>query len=325
MDFAPSWMDIKKDMHSTNGLPDWCRQIPFQIKAIAIKDACSAFWDAKGKPKFRTRKNPEQSCFIPKSAIKEHGIYPTISGKGLKFHDPLPDNIKDSRLVWRDLKWWIAVPHPITIDGSENQACGIVAIDPGIRTFATFYSPDCSGKIGEGDFAKIHRLSLNLDDLCSRRAKANKKKARLLTKAIRRLSAKIRNLISELHWKTARFLCANFSVILLPTYETKQMVSKLTRKIRSKTVRSMLNFRNHKFKIKLEWMAAKMGKTVISVSEAYTSKTHPQTGEIKNVGAARWIKLLDGSLVDRDIVGAHNILVKYLTESYALADAPAVS
>ena len=36
------------------------------------------------------------------------------------------------------------------------------------------------------------------------------------------------------------------------------------------------------------------------------------------------IKLRNGSVADRDLVGAHNILVKYLTEYYALGDTPAI-
>lgn len=283
--FAPHWMEIKK--YATKYLPIWTKAVPFQIKGIAIKEACEAFWDAKGKPEFRSRKNSEQSCFIPKTALGSNGIYPRISGKGLKFHESLPEFSMDSRLIWRYEKWWISVPFKQTIPRSENQASGIVAIDPGVRTFASFYSPNISGKIGEGDFARIFRLLLHLDKLYSKRVKANKRQKKSLTKAIRRLSAKINNLIDELHWKTARFLCENFSVILMPTYETKQMVKKNGRKIKTKTVRSMLSFRNFEFKQRLKWIAKKLGKTVLDVSEAYTSKTHPQTGEIKNIGAAR--------------------------------------
>jgi len=322
INFAPNWMEIKK--YATRFLPEWTKDVPFQIKGIAIKEACQAFWNAKGKPKFRSRKNPEQSCFIPKTALKNNGIYPRISGKGLKFHESLPEYPMDSRLVWRSEKWWISVPSKQTISRSESQASGIVGIDPGVRTFATFYSPDISGKIGEGDFSRIYRLLLNLDQLYSKRSKANKRKKKSLTKAIRRLSAKIKNLIDELHWKTARFLCENFSVILMPTYETKQMVEKNDRKIKTKTVRSMLGFCNFKFKQRLKWMAKKLGKWVLDVSEAYTSKTHPQTGQVKNIGSAKWIKLKDGSMADRDLVGAHNILVKFLTENYALGDTPAI-
>jgi len=315
-------MDIKK--YATRFLPAWTKAVPFQIKGIAIKEACEAFWKAKGRPSFRTRKNPEQSCFIPKTAIKDSGIYPRVSGKGLKYHESLPACPMDSRLIWRDGKWWISIPHKKTILRSENQASGIVAIDPGVRTFAAFYSPNISGKIGEGDFARIYRLLLHLDKLYSKRAKAGKRKKKAFTKAIRRMTAKIRNLTTELHWKTARFLCEKFAVILMPIYETKQMTEKTGRKIRTKTVRSMLGFANYKFKQRLKWMAEKLGVTVLDVSEAYTSKTHPQTGEVKNIGSAKQIRLIDGSVADRDQVGAYNILIKFLTECCTLGDTPVV-
>ncbi|WP_052314701.1 hypothetical protein [Desulfobacter postgatei] len=110
---------------------------------------------------------------IKKDAIilKTNGIYPKVSGKGLKFHESLPEFPMDSRLIWRDEKWWISVPFKQTIPRSENQVSGLVAIDPGVRTFAAFYSPDISGKIGEGGFSRMYRLLLHLDQLYSKRAK----------------------------------------------------------------------------------------------------------------------------------------------------------
>jgi len=317
----PTWMEIKK--YATRFLPEWTKDVPFQVKGIAIKEAHDAFWKAKGRPKFRTKKNPEQSCYIPKSAISKKGVYPTISGKGIKFNEPLPDDIKDSRLIWRDTKWWICIPSKVVIPRSNKQASGIVALDPGIRKFITFYSPTSFGMVGDGDFNQIYKLLLHLDDLYSIRAKLNnKRKKRSLTKAIRRLAARIKNLTSELHWKTARFLCENFAIILMPTFETKNMSAKNKRKIRTKTVRSMLGFAFYKFKQRLEWMARKMGVTVVRVSEAYTSKTHPETGEIFNVGSRKTIRLSSGIQVDRDISGARNILIKFLTNILAMGDLP---
>jgi len=79
-DTKPSWMDIKKMF--TRLLPDWTKDTPFQIKGIAIKDAHNAFWKTckankgSGKPttfRFRSRKDPVQSCFIPKTAISNKG------------------------------------------------------------------------------------------------------------------------------------------------------------------------------------------------------------------------------------------------------------
>ena len=70
-------------------LPDWAKSVPYQIKKIAVKDACLAVKAAKKKYKqtgsinkcqFRTRRDRRQTVFIPKSAIKTTGIYHTILG-----------------------------------------------------------------------------------------------------------------------------------------------------------------------------------------------------------------------------------------------------
>lgn len=316
VNFTPSWMDIKKDM--LKQMPSWCDAVPFQIKGIAIKEAHDAFFKAKGQPSFRRLKDPEQSCFVPKSAISLNGIYPRISGKGLMFTEEIPENILDSRLIWRFNKWWLATPYKRKDTNAENQG-RVVSLDPGVRTFITFYSPEYSGKIGISDFSRIQRLCYHLDNLIAKRdlCKAKQRK-KSLTKATRRMQQKIKDLINELHHKAARFLVDNFDVILLPTFETKDMVSKSKRKIRSKTVRSMLTFAHYRFKMFLKWKARQTGKEVVDVSEAYTSKTHPQTGVVKNIGGAKRIRLLNGSWVDRDIVGAFNILLKALVDSPSL-------
>lgn len=314
INFNPSWMDVKKDL--LKQLPKWCDDVPFKVKGNAVKEAHQAFWAADDcTPKFRSRKASEQSCFIPKEALSEKGIYPRISGKGLRFTESLPENHMDSRLIWRFNAWWVSTPHKSCDVRAESQG-RVAALDPGVRTFMTFYSPDHSGKIGESDFSRIQRLCVHLDELFSKRSLSkNSQKKRSFTKAIRKMQQKIKNLIDELHHKTARFLTDNFDCILLPSFETKDMASKTKRKIRSKTARSMLTFAHYRFKMFLKWKASQRGKTALDVTEEYTSKTHPQTGEIRNIGGAKRIRLLNGSWADRDVVGAFNILLKALTDT----------
>ena len=321
-DTKPSWMDIKKMF--TRLLPDWTKDTPFQIKGIAIKDAHNAFWKTckankdSGKPttfRFRSRKDPVQSCFIPKTAISHKGIYPQVSGKGLVYAESLPESCLDSRLVWKAGKFYLAVPAKHRVPYGENQALGVVAIDPGVRTFAAFYSVDSCGFIGSGDFSRIQRMAHYLDDLISRASKAGKQKKKSMMLAGLRMRQKVQNLIDELHHKAALFLVKNFDCILLPTFETSQMVGRAGRKIRSKTVRNMLTFAHYRFKQFLKNKAFEHGKTVVDVCEAYTSKTHPETGEIKQIGGAKRIRLLSGEWVNRDIVGARNILLRALVDT----------
>jgi putative transposase len=135
---------------------------------------------------------------------------------------------------------------------------------------------------------------------------------------------KIKNLVKELHHKTAHFLCSNFKVILLPTFETSQMVrwagdpssNKVNRKIRSKTARAMMSWCHYEFKLFIKNKAKQFGCTVVDVCEAYTSKTCSWTGELINVGSSKTIKSkADGRSMDRDINGARGIFIRALVDS----------
>ena len=318
-------MGIKKPL--LDGLPQWAKSVPFQIKSIAIKDACEAVKLAKRKFKqtgkiqevrFRSRKNPEQSLFIPSSAIKATGLYPRVSGKGLHYVEDLPAAPRDSRLIFRADKWYLAVAYKSTTVIPENQG-RVVALDPGIRSFITFFSEDCCGHIGEGDFGTIQRLATHLDNLISRRTKEKDRKRRQrMRKAEMRLRDRIKNLVDELHHKVARFLVDNFDVILLPTFETQQMAGKAGRKLRRKSVRAMLTFSHYRFKQFLKHKAFETGKCVLDVCEAYTSKTISWTGElVHNLGGRKIIRSGD-VVMDRDVNGARGIFLR------ALVDTPAI-
>ena len=55
------------------------------------------------------------------------------------------------------------------------------------------------------------------------------------------------NLIAELHHQAARFLVDNFELILLPTFETREMSQRGKCRTGRKSVRSMLTFAHYRF------------------------------------------------------------------------------
>ena len=311
-----------------NDLPEWCKTVPYQIKSIAIKDACTAVREAKkqykktgliNRVRFRSRKNPVQSCYIPKSAVSTKGVYHTKLGE-LTFAETLPENIGDCRLTSTNGNYYLTVPHKTTQIKTENQG-RVVALDPGVRTFLTFFSENSIGKIGNGGFSRIQRVCSHLDNLLSKISKAKGKQKRRMRKAARRIIIKIQNLINELHHKAARFLVDNFDVILLPTFETSEMTKRGSRKIRSKTVRNLLSFAHYRFQVFLKHKAQETGKTVVDVCEAYTSKTVSWTGELINIGGNKKIKSkIDGLSMDRDINGARGIFLRALGDTPWLRD-----
>ena len=94
------------------------------------------------------------------------------------------------------------------------------------------------------------------------------------------------------------------------------MAAKAKRKIGRKTVRSLLTWAFARFRDRLISKAELLGRNVLIVSEAFTSKTANWTGEIVwKLGSRKTIKS-GGLTVDRDVNGAFGILLK------ALADRP---
>ena len=194
---------------------------------------------------FRSRKHPKQGCYIPRRAATKRGAYFTILGN-LRMAEQLPDGHQDCRLTLHNGQYHLAVAFNAGRRKSETQA-RVVALDPGIRTFLTWFSETDAGQIGKHDFGRIQRLCHHLDQLISRTAKAGSRKRRNMRKAADRMRVRITNLINELHHQAARFLVDNFDLILLPTFETSDMVQRGKRKIRSKSVRSMLTFAHYRF------------------------------------------------------------------------------
>ncbi|CAG8631120.1 8727_t:CDS:2, partial [Scutellospora calospora] len=147
----------------------------------------------------------------------------------------------------------------------------LVSINPDIRSFIIYYDP--SRKIIEynkGDAICIYHLCKKYDKYQSERSKlkggSKKRRRYTIRRKMLRIHDKIKNLIKDCHYKIAKDLCKNYNTILLPRFETKNMVRKkksrfenqesefikafkknLKRKINSKTMRMMLKWSHFSF------------------------------------------------------------------------------
>ena len=315
--------------------PEW-ESVPYQVKRTAVRDACRAMSNVKtfnrqlaadraigqrsdepfAQLRFRSRKNPRQSCYIPDDAVTEHGVYHTILGP-LRMAEAIPAGQKECRLVKERGLYWLVVPHPAQCDIETPSGDGVVALDPGVRTFLTYFSETDCGKIGYRAFGRIQRLCHWLDDLISRTDnEPDYQRRRRMRRAQARIRQRIHNLVDELHWQTARWLTDNYKVILLPTFETQDMARRAGRRIRSKTARMMLSLRHYEFKRRLRWKAWQRGALVIDVNEAYTSKTRSWDGVVKaRLGGSKVIRDESGFGMDRDVNGARGIFLRALGDS----------
>ncbi len=219
-------------------------------------------------------------------------------------------------------QYWLVVPHPAQCDIEAPSGDGVVALDPGVRTFLTFFSETDCGKVGHHAFGRIQRLCRWLDDLVSRTAtEPSARRRRNMRKAQARMRQRITNLVDELHWQAARWLTSTYGIILLPTFETHDMTRRAGRKIRSKTARMMLSFRHYEFKQRLSWKAWQRGVALLDVNEAYTSKTRSWDGVVKhNLGGGTVIRDDAGFGMDRDINGARGIFLRAVGDSPFLRD-----
>jgi putative transposase len=130
------------------------------------------------------------------------------------------------------------------------------------------------------------------------------------------LYRKQENLAREMHYLIIKFLTSRYNWILLPSFETQEMVKGYN--LRAETKREASQLQHYKFKTRLLSVCQQIHncKTVI-VSEAYTSKTCGWCGVLKeNLTLKDRIFKCDscGAEADRDVHAARNIFLRNTTK-----------
>ena len=85
------------------------------------------------------------------------------------------------------------------------------------------------------------------------------------------------------------------------------------RKLKRITKRLMQMFSFHSFKTKLAWKCKVYKKKLVIVDESYTSKTCGSCGKLNDMKGAEIYKCKCGFVVDRDMNGSRNIMIKNVT------------
>jgi putative transposase len=336
-------------------VPEWVKKSPYSFRVQAVYEAHQAFSESRKKGtskkqagRFRSCRDRVQSLQFREEDYKGGSWFKNYT-KGLSFiaSEPLPikevefeQKLHDgsykkrvrkqswdsaTQLVY-DKKRWFAV-FPVSFVPETSESVKFIALDPGVRSFLTGFDGEKFVEVGNRDITRIYRLGQHTDKLISQKSQlkgtANKRTRQRLSQKINRLLVRIRNLIDEVHKKTAKYLTSEYKLIFLPTFETSQMVAKDTRKIRSKTVRQMLRWSHYRFKMFLKFQAFKRGATVIDVTEEYTSKTCTRCGHIhEKLGGHKVFKCpLCGHILPRDFNGALGIFLKALRDTASVMDA----
>lgn len=304
----------------------WQSEIPFDTRQLAIKEAIGSYKSSlallKNKQithfnhKFKHKKDTIQIFHVDKSAYKNNKIFVRRLGKEKSnirlrkkykklLKNFLPNGIEHDFIIQKTNtnKYYLIVSKkvkPEILPKKQNQ----IALDPGIRTFQTGYSP--GGLIlecGKKELDKIRKLHEQIDNLKSLRTKGIQR--------LRRIFEKCTNIVNNLHRQVVSFLTKNFNEIYYPSFNTKNMLKRNHRKISPKTAREMQVFSFYRFKQLLQCVAKRRNTNVILVDEKYTTKTCGNCGIMNMIGSNKIYNCTTCHVkLSRDINAARNIFMK---------------
>lgn len=318
----------------------WMAQVPYDTRQLAVKSFTAAYKSAlallkKGhikhfELKFLTKKDRSDVFYVNKRALSANfKIFSRKLSDPLRLRKKARDQLKKYCKAYKKTtlsdgdfpiirdsagRYYMCLVQKITpqsknIDSLDN----IVALDPGVRTFQTYFSQREFGTIGDNANKDLRKINEKIDKLSQITAKSRKKYK--LRRRIRLSRSKITNKVNDLHWKAAAFLTRRYKVIFLPTFPTQKIAKKNPN---HKTNREMYNLAHYRFKMRLKYKASLNDCQVIDCCESYTSKTCTNCGKINNVGAKKIYKCSSCPChIDRDLNGARNIFIRCLTKHYS--------
>lgn len=328
---------ILKSDEDIKGTPDeWQSEIPYDTRQLAIKDAVSAYRSAiKNKMNgniqhfklgHKSRKSPSQLFWLDSNAVKNKSnrlqIFPRRLGKKDCFirirkrqKKKMPSVFdQDCKIMRYGKNYYIVYTFNKKIEPVVENKRHIVSLDPGIRTFQTGYSPSgVAFKFGENQSLLLKRLHDKLDILRSKRDKSAIHSKYNLKRKCLQLEHSIKNIVSNLHNQTSNFLTKNFETILLPKFGTSVM--QVGNKLSHLTKRMLWTLSHYKFQEKLKHLCSRTRTTLYIVNEHYTTKTCGNCGIMNDVGKAKIFSCSNCPyILDRDVHGARNILLKHVTQ-----------
>ena len=275
-----------------------------------------------GIPKFRNKNQSSFSIGINKNSLRDGFLYKSnmkkIFGKNNKLCIKKLKNltsVSDFRLSFNKNmdKFYICLIKKSNETKIPNRE--IISLDPGVRTFLTFYDGKSYGELGKNFTKKLSFINKRIDELREKMNKLTNKfyKKSNLKRAISRLENKKKGLVKNLHYKIISFL-TQYKTIFLPKFNVKNMLTTLPAKVS----RNMSDLCHFKFRLRLiEKIRSLKNIKLILCNEAYTTKTCTSCGKINDPGMSKTYKCRKCKLViDRDVNAARNIYLRTFTLAY---------
>ena len=322
---------MKNNKDITDDDPElWLKDIPYDTRQLAIKNALSSIKSSfellKNKKikyfnhKYKSKKNNKQIFFIDHRAIKNLNLFPNllkdnskliVKKKYKKYYNYIPTS--DALILKDNKKYFIIFSKEKKIEENKTEKKEIISLDPGIKKFQSFYTPDgYVGSIGDNKLKdKVLKKEKRIDKLKSLITKNEKQKIKnKLKNKCYKLKTKVKNIISDFHWKISSFLTKNFKIVLLPIFKSQKIKNNLN----SYNNRLLDIYSHYKFQQKMLYQSKKYNCQVKIVEEDYTTKTCGNCGCINNfIGKSNifWCPICKIEL-ERDYQAARNIILKNL-------------
>lgn len=305
----------------------WMLDYEYDLRDEALQDLLKNYRSnfAKGnkfkvqflKLKDQTSRNVSLSV-LSKKWNKRNNFYSSVFRPDkLKSSEPLPEVLDyTSRLIRTPTReYYLSIPKPM-VKRCENQApkeSRIISIDPGVKNFLTGYDP--SGNVytwGKNDIGRIARLLHYRGKLQSKIDTSTKHRRRYkLRIALLRINKKIFDLVDILHKHTSKWLCENFTTVLIPKlnfHNCRKLAKRHKQKMMSLRHCSFVDYLKEKSK-EFPWCR------VIETTEAWTSKTCGCCGMINDkLGMSRDFLCKQCNIeMDRDVNASRNVLLRHMT------------
>lgn len=299
--------------------------MPSHSLDCAIKDVCTSFKSAftnlrnKNIKHFRIRylkqSKPQKILKLEQSAFgkNKNTFCSTVFGEKINTNDntDFSDVECGATLLYnyRNDRFTLLKPTKINTNANnESKMSKYISLDPGIRTFLTGYSYKHSTEIGTNMKEKISKQIKSIDKINNSDMSNTKKR-----KAENKRYIKIKNLVDDLHWKTIKHLTDKYETILIGNMSTKSIVkNKSVGDLDNMTKRVALHMKLYEFRERLKYKCYINNCKYGNINEMYTSKTCSYCGYVKEnlKGNKTYECNRCKNIIDRDINGAKNILMK---------------
>lgn len=198
-------------------------------------------------------------------------------------------------------RYYFCISYSVPISTFRNND-SIVAFDPGYRTFIT-----CVDSYGNkysigNDMLKFISTNANRIEQLKCKRNGNRK--------IRSLRTKVTNYVQDYHRKAAKFIATRYNHVIAP-----ELSSSFIKKHKGAEYINYINFVSHyKFTSKLKLACELYNNEYLYANESYTSRTCCHCGYVNDKYIEKTLQCKDCNVaIDRDINGANNILIRFLT------------